>query len=109
MKKVFLLLAVLALTFSCTPEDGVDGVDGTNGINGIDGVDGIDGINGVDGQDGIDGTNGRLLLITEEPIVGSYCVGATSAKWINIYEDVNANGVVDSGDIHVLEFVACDV
>ncbi|QFZ54778.1 hypothetical protein FEZ18_08190 [Oceanihabitans sp. IOP_32] len=43
--KYFLaVFALISLTMSCSPEDGIDGKDGKDGIDGIDGKDGKDGV-----------------------------------------------------------------
>ncbi|MEX0273890.1 MAG: hypothetical protein AB3N16_05900 [Flavobacteriaceae bacterium] len=69
----FSITLLMALMFSCSPEDGEDGAvgpqgpqgeQGIQGPAGADGADGTNGTNGADGADGADGANGNANVST---------------------------------------------
>jgi hypothetical protein len=82
-----LLIAVTALVFTFSSENGIDGLNGLNGINGIDGVsfnatlpftyifngsDGIQGIQGIQGIKGDTGNTGSQGIQGIQGLSGSY-------------------------------------
>lgn len=90
--KILLSLFIIALVFSCSPEDGIDGVNGTNGQDGANGIDGQNGANGTDGTNGQIGANGANGQNAATYTIGEFAQGGI-IFWI---DDEGQHGLVSA-------------
>ncbi len=61
--KYILILVIMSLTYSCSPEDGAPGETGEQGVPGAQGEPGLQGISGTDGAPGAPGTDGNANVV----------------------------------------------